>query len=558
MLLRLRVENYAVIENVEVEFGPGLNLLTGETGAGKSILVDALSLLLGEKASADVVRHGADKAVVAAVFEIEGERIPAILQEHGIDGDGEELILRREIGAKGRVFVNNQPATVAVLKQLAAAVASIHAQNEALVSFDAAARLEQLDLYAGIDPTVVQAAYGKWREIHGRIAELEKSEQDRLRLVDLWSFQKKEIESARLEAGEDERLENEKRVLANSEKIHGAAMGAYESLYESDHSAAASLRAATRQVEELARYDSKFRELAGALESARATVEDASSTLRDYAGGIDASPERLAEIEDRLATLDKLKRKYGQSLDQVIAFGADAARKLSEVENRDELLKQLRRELAQAAEEYLAVSRALSKKRFEAAKKLDKLVEAEVNDLAMKARFRVEITGSDEEGNWSPKGFDHVQYLIATNASEPLHPVEQIASGGELSRVLLALKATVESASSPKGKARVQRTLVFDEIDNGIGGRAAEAVGKKLKSLARSNQVLCITHLPQIAAFADQHFLIQKREIQGRVRTSLRQLLADERTEELARMLSGAKMTETSRRHAEQLLKANA
>ncbi len=558
MLLELRVENYAVIDNVAVEFGPGLNLLTGETGAGKSILIDALALLLGEKASAEMVRHGAEKAVVSAVFEVEGKRAAAILQEHGIDCENSELILRREIGAKGRVYINSQPATVAVLKELAPELASVHAQSESIVSFDAASRLELLDAFAGADTAAAEAPYAKWREIQQRISELERNEQDRLRLVDLWSFQKKEIESARLEPGEDERLESEKRVLANAEKIYGAAMAAYDALYESDGSAASSMRTAARQVEELARYDPRFQETVAALESARATVEDVGATLRDYAGGIDASPQRLAVIEDRLALLDRLKRKYGQTLDEVIAFGAEAARKLNDVENRDEALKGLRQELARAAGEYLAAARALSKKRSEAAKKLEKLVEGEINELAMKARFRVEITGSDEEGNWGATGFDQVAYLIATNPGEPLHAVEQIASGGELSRVLLALKATVESATGGRARRQVQRTLVFDEIDNGIGGRAAEAVGKKLKSLARSHQVLCITHLPQIAAFADLHHLIQKRESQGRVKTSVRRLTPEERTEELARMLSGAKLTETSRKHAEQLLKTNA
>ena len=558
VLLELRVENYAVIDNVAVEFGPGLNLLTGETGAGKSILIDALALLLGEKASTDVVRHGADKAVISAVIEFEGTRIPSVLQEHGIDCDGTELILRREIGAKGRVFLNNQPATVALLKELAPELASVHAQSESIVGFDAAARLELLDLYAGVDTADAAEAFRRWRAIRERIADLERSEQDRMRLVDLWSFQKKEIESAKLEIGEDERLESEKRVLANAEKIHAAAMGAYESLYESDASAATLMRSAVRQIEELARYDGKFQEIVSSLESARATVEDVSVTLRDYAGGIDASPERLAEIEDRLALLDRLKRKYGQSLEEVLAFGAEAARKLNEVENRDQVLAELRRELAEAARHYLTTARSISRKRYEAARKLEKLVETAANELAMKARFRIEVSGSDEEGNWSASGFDQVAYLISTNPGEPLQPIERIASGGELSRVLLALKATVETATVGKRRGKVQRTLVFDEIDNGIGGRAAEAVGKKLKSLARSNQVLCITHLPQIAAFADLHLLIQKKEAQGRVRTSVRRLTAEERTDELARMLSGAKLTETSRKHAEQLLKANA
>jgi len=557
LLLELRVENYAVIDNVAVEFGPGLNLLTGETGAGKSILIDALALLFGEKASTDVIRHGAEKAVISAVFETPAKLVEPILEANGLDADGAQLILRREVasGGKGRVFVNNQPATVAVLKQLAPLLGAIHAQSESIVSFDAAERLVLLDRYADLDTAPVAQAFAKWNGIRQRIADLQRDEQDRLRLVDLWSFQKKEIEQAKLVEGEDERLETEKRVLANAEKLYQAAMTAYEQLYDGTGSSAATMRAAGKALEELARYDAKFADHAATLASARAVVEDLGATLRDYAESINASPERLAEIEDRLALLDRLKRKYGATVADVIAFGAEAARKLREVENKDEVLRELNRELAAAADAYQKLARALSKKRYDAAKKLEKLVEDEINDLAMKAKFKIELFGADEAANWASTGFDQVQYLIATNPGEPMHPVEEIASGGELSRVLLALKATIDSSNKKK---REPRTLVFDEIDTGIGGRAAEAVGKKLKALARSEQVLCITHLPQIASFADQHFALEKREAGGRTRTTVRRLENQERTEEIARMLSGAKVTDTSLKHAEQMLKANA
>ena len=571
MLLELRVENYAVIDNTVVEFAPGLNLLTGETGAGKSILIDALALLLGERASNEMIRHGAEKAVVSAVFDAHGRSIAEILEKNGIDRGDQELILRREIatGGKGRVFINNQPATVAVLKQLAPELAHIHAQSETMLAFGANERLRLLDRFANIETEAVAAAYHRWRELLQRISGLERDEQDRLRLLDLWQFQKKEIEQASLEPGEDQRLESEKRVLANAEKLYSAALGAHQLLYESDSSSAASLRAAIRHVEELARYDVKFQETLAALESARITVEDAGVMLRDYAEGIDASPQRLAEIEDRLALMDRLKRKYGQTVDDVIAFGEEVARKLNEIENRDEILQQLHKELTVAAEDYLKLARIVSKKRQEHARKLEKLVETEINDLAMKARFKVELSGSESQSSWSSEGFDNAAYLIATNAGEPLHPVEQIASGGEMSRVMLALKATIEAGKAPtaaRGSSEngrldsSMRTLVFDEIDTGIGGRAAEAVGKKLKSLGQSHQVLCITHLPQIASFADQHYVIEKKEKKEsgtvRVHTTIRHLSEAERTEEIARMLSGAKLTETSLRHAEQMLKA--
>ncbi|HEY3972463.1 MAG TPA: DNA repair protein RecN [Candidatus Sulfotelmatobacter sp.] len=597
MLIEMRLENYAVIDNLVVEFGQGLNLLTGETGAGKSILVDALALLLGDKASSDVIRMGAERAVVSAVFEIEGaaERpLAKILESNGLDeSDDGSLILRREIasGGKGRVFVNNQPATVAVLRFLAPHLATIHAQNESLASSDGPTRLALLDAFAGSQLEAVETVFGAWKEIRTRIQQLEHGEQDRLRLVDLWNFQKKEIDDGRLQSGEDESLETEKRVLANAEKIYNAAMNAFDLLYEGNGSTASSLRAAQKQVEELVRYEPKFQEALAALETARISVEDVGATVRDYAGGIQASPEHLAQVQDRLALLDRLKRKYGPTLDGVISFGADVSRKLSEVENKDEILRELRSEWMKAAGEYLRAARTLSKKRAEAARRLEKLVEAEINDLAMKSAFRVEMTSSEEEGNWSESGIDQVLYMISTNPGEPLRQLEHIASGGELSRVMLALKASVEAGKFPpfdklragflahrtrekwstqnssrtqdlsrKGheKSAAQRTLVFDEIDTGIGGRAAEAVGKKLKALSRANQVLCVTHLPQIATFGDHHYVIEKKESSGRARTSIREVAGEERTEEVARMLSGAKLTETSRKHAEQMIRANA
>jgi DNA repair protein RecN (Recombination protein N) len=571
VLVELRLENYAVIDNAAVEFASGLNLLTGETGAGKSILIDALALLLGDKASSEVIRTGAERAVVSAVFECEGsaeDSIEKILERNGLDeSEDGSLIVRREIaaGGKGRVFVNNQPATVAVLRQLAPYLAVIHAQNESILSFDSPACLELLDGFAGSQLEPTTAAYAAWHDTRTRVEELEQGEQDRLRLVDLWQFQKREIEEAKLQSGEDEQLETEKLVLANAERIYNAAMQAFDLLYEGDASTSASLRSAQKQIEELARYEPKFQEALVALETARISVEDVGATVRDYAGGIHASPEHLAEVEDRLALLDRLKRKYGPTLEDVIQFGADVARKLSEIENKDEILRELRAQLAKAATEYLRTARALSKKRQDAALKLEKLVEAEINDLAMKSTFRVDITTSEEEGNWSATGIDQVIYMIATNPGEPIRQLEHIASGGELSRVMLALKVSVEEsvarASSPtkakSTRAAAQRTMVFDEIDTGIGGRAAEAVGRKLKSLARSNQVLCVTHLPQIATFADHHYVIEKKERNGRTRTTIRLVTAEERTEEVARMLSGAKLTDTSRKHAEQMIKAN-
>jgi DNA repair protein RecN (Recombination protein N) len=558
MLVELRAENYAVIDHAIAVLGPGLNLLTGETGAGKSLLVDALALLMGGKASVDVVRHGAEKAVVSCVFE-STPGAETVLEENGIDSEGNEIILRREIlsGGKGRVFVNNQPATVAVLKQIAPELALVHAQTETASSFDQAQQRILLDRFAGISIDAIAEAYTTWREAQNKLNDLLQGEQDRLRMVDLWAYQRKEIETAQLRAGEDEALETEKRVLANSEKLYAAAMGAFDQLYEGGASAEVALRAGLRNLEELARYDGRFAEAVQQLTSARATVGDIASTVRDYAEGINASPERLADIEDRLALLDRLKRKYGHTIDEVIAFGEDVSQKLAEVEDRDEILKQLRTALEKAASQYRNAANELSTARKAAATKLGKLAEAQINSLAMKVKFEVAVRSNAQEAAWTTVGWDEVDCRISTNPGEPMKMLTEIASGGELSRVMLALKVAVEESSSKSKKKTTPRTLVFDEIDIGIGGRAAEAVGQKLKALSRGQQVLCVTHLPQIAAFADQHLAVEKREDHGRTKTQIRVLDDRARTHEVARMVSGAKVTDTSLQHAAQMIAAS-
>jgi DNA repair protein RecN (Recombination protein N) len=575
MLLELRAENYAVIDQAVASFGPGLNLLTGETGAGKSILIDALALLLGGKASSDVVRHGAEKAVLGCVFESTPGAV-AILEANGIDAGAfsDDILLRREIaaGGKGRVFINNQPATVAVLRELAPELGLVHTQGETLGAFDQAQQRGLLDRFGGIAAEDVAATFSVWRTTSVRLGELQASEQDRLRMADLWRFQSREIGDAQLAAeAEDAQLEAEKRVLANAERLYTAARSAHELLYESEGAAETTLTAALKHLEELAKYDARFAEPAAQLATAKAAVEDVSAGVRDFAERIHASPQRLEEIEDRLAALDRLKRKYGPTLGEVMRFGEEAARRLAEVENRDELLAELRVQMEQDATSYRAAAEKLTAARTAAATRLEKLATAEINDLAMSVRFKVQVAAVDEAAGWTAHGWDRIETLIATNAGEPLKPLDQIASGGEMSRVLLVLKVTVEESfaagvghgrkktdsSKPQALLPTPRMLVFDEIDIGIGGRAAEAVGRKLKTLSKRQQVVCITHLPQIAAFADQHFLIEKADKGGRTRTSVRRMEEGERAQEIARMLSGAKLTESSLEHARQLLKSS-
>ena len=562
MLLELRAENYAVIDATVAEFGPGLNLLTGETGAGKSILIDALVLLLGGKASSDAVRHGAERATLSCVFE-STPGAARILEDNGLDPEEDGIVLRREVGAngKGRVFINNQPATVGALRQLAPELALVHAQSETLTSFDAAQQRLLLDRSAQISTEAVAAAFGSWRSLRQELAALHSAEGDRLRQMDLWSFQAGEIEAAAIvDDAEDTRLDTEKRLLANAERLSAGANAALDLLYEGEVSAESLLGGALRHVEEIARYQQNFAEAVQQLRSAQAAVEDVAATLRDFSGGATASPERLAEVDDRLALLDRLKRKYGPSLVEVIAFGEAAAQKLSDLENRDARSAELQASVAAAADTYRQAAQALTAHRRSAAEKLAKVAERQINELAMRVRFAVDVTAAEEDSGWAAAGWDTVECRIATNPGEPLKPLTEIASGGEMSRVMLALKVAVEEGAAKLARKRgavLPRTLVFDEIDIGIGGRAAEAVGQKLKALSRSQQVLCITHLPQIAAFADRHLLIEKNERGGRTRTGVRTMAEGERIEEIARMLSGASLTEASRLHAREMVDAS-
>ena len=562
MLLELRAENYAVIDATVAEFGPGLNLLTGETGAGKSILIDALALLLGGKASSDFVRHGADKAVLSCVFE-STPGAEKVLEDNGIDAEDETVVLRREVSAngKGRVFINNQAATVNALRQLAPELALVHAQSESLVAFDAVQQRLLLDRSAQIGTESVAAAYERWRALRAELADLNNAEGDRLRQMDLWSFQVREIEAAAIaDAEEDARLEAEKRLLANAERLFTGANAALDLLYEGEVSAESLLGGAVRHMEDLLRFQESLTEALQQLRNAQAAVEDVAATLRDFAEGATASPERLAEVEDRLALFDRLKRKYGPSLGDVMRFGEDAAAKLNELENRDARAAELAEVVERAAEVYRGAARGLTEQRKAAADKLAKVAERQINELAMRVRFTIGVEAQEDAPAWSAAGWDGIEYRISTNPGEPLKPLTEIASGGEMSRVMLALKVAVEEQAARLARKRgavLPRTLVFDEIDIGIGGRAAEAVGQKLKALSRTQQVLCITHLPQIAAFADRHLLIEKSERGGRTRTGVRNMEEQERVEEIARMLSGASLTEASRLHARQMLEAS-
>ncbi|MBM3738496.1 MAG: DNA repair protein RecN [Acidobacteria bacterium] len=552
MLVELVVENYAVVERIRVRFHRGLNLLTGETGSGKSIVVDSLGLLFGGRASAGVVRSGATQARITGIFEAPANpEFRAVLESYGVEIEDGELIIEREIQANGksRAFLGSRPVAAAVLRDLAQHLGDIHGQHDQQMLFAPAHQLEILDAFAGCEPVRQQVtqAFQAWSALRRELASVDQGEQEKLRMADLWMFQKREIEDAALRPGEDSSLEAERRILLNSTRLQEGAEAAYASLYDSEGAALGQIRAARKRIDDLRRFDDALGEILETLKPAEIAVEEASHSLRHYLGGLEADPGRLEKIESRLAAIDRLKRKYGASADEILAFHAGVAAKLSAIENTAERRARLERDLAVAAASYEKEAGRLTQAREKAAADLEKAVRKELGALAMGGTvFQCEFG----TGEWSANGRDRVRFLFSANAGEEPRPLEKIASGGELSRLALGLK----TCAMPESSA-ILRTLVFDEVDTGIGGATAESVGRRLKKLASRNQLLCVTHLAQVAGFASHHYRVEKRESGGRTVTSVTELDAAERTQEIARMLSGQKLTPEAIRHAEQLIK---
>ncbi|HUA82700.1 MAG TPA: DNA repair protein RecN [Bryobacteraceae bacterium] len=548
MLVELSIENYAVIEALRVRFHRGLNLLSGETGSGKSIVVDALGLLFGARTSSEVIRAGADRARISGIFEIAAK--PALLEEAGIELEDNEILIEREILANGksRAFLANRPVTAALLRDLAPHLGDIHGQHDQQQLFSNAVQREMLDQFAGADTAGVARIFREWREASAELEELNRTAQEKLRLADLWSFQLQEIESVAPRAGEDAELENERRVLRNFVRIEESANAAYGALYDAPESAAAQLRAVAKKMEELARIDDSIAPILATLQPAAIAVDEAAHSLRHYLAKLEADPARLEEVESRLAALEKLKRKYGATMEEVLGFLERVRGDLRTVETSNERRDALEKRTAELAREFESAAAKLSAARKNAARQLARRVETELASLAME-RTRVEIRVT--AAAWSESGADAVEFLISPNPGEEPKALEKIASGGELSRVALALKTCTAPAKSQK----IPRTLVFDEVDAGVGGSAAEAVGRRLKKLSATSQVLCVTHLAQIAGFADHHYYVEKRSEKSRTLATIEELSAAERTREIGRMLSGERVTPEALRHAEQLIK---
>jgi DNA repair protein RecN (Recombination protein N) len=551
MLQFLNISNIALIDDMQVEFESGLNLLTGETGSGKSIIVDALGVLIGGRFTSELLKSGAERGSIEGLFSVTpNPELELLLENAGLDPTT-ELIIRREIASTGRnkIFINNQLATQSLLRDLRPYLVDIHGQGDQQTLFNPETHLEILDAFAGNNALrgEVAEAYQRWNAVRRELESLRHDEAEKFQLVDTLKFQIGELERAQLSPAEDEKLEEERRRLANVEKLTTLCQSSYSRIYEEDDAAVARVRQTLKDVEELAEFESSFRDYLEGLESARAVLEDLSFSLRDFADRLEFSPSRLAEIEDRLAEISRLKRKYGGSIAASLEHLARSEDRLRQIETSDERERELNAELAAARERYLDLARKLHKERVRAAKKFEQAVEKGISEVAIdNARFQVQVNDSvDLAGQ---KGIDHTEFYFSANVGEEVKPLARVASGGEASRLMLVLKTVANGSQFP-------RTIVFDEIDTGIGGRVSEAVGIKLKKLAQTNQVLCVTHQPQIARFADSHLVVQKEALKGRTQVSVGRLDKAGRVEELARMLTGAEITDSARRHAKELLK---
>ncbi len=562
MLRELRVKRFAVIEEATVPFARGLNVLTGETGAGKSILIDAILLLLGARAHPDLIRSDSDSATVEAVFDVDlrGE-IPGILDEVGHSAEDGQLIVRRELARSGRsrAFVNDTPATVGLLERLGDHLVEIHGQHEHQRLMEPPRQLDLLDRFAGAEAAreEVGALVTRWETARQELERLRSAQRDRAQKEDLFRFQLSEIDGARLKAGEEEDLRLERQRLQHAERLNQGLGEVTRLLYDDTESAVARVARASRMLGELAKFDPALAAACEPLESAHAHLEDAVGQVRRLQDRLVFDPGRLEEIDARLDALTKLKRKYGESVEAILRYREQVASELERLDRHDELVADQEAALASLATQAGRAALALSAAREKATGRLEGLIQRELRALGMeKAQFRALLSREEAVAGGlgvGPKNFrittrgsEAAQFLLSTNPGEELKPLSRVISGGELSRTMLGIKVILAAAD------RVP-TLVFDEVDAGIGGRIAEVVGQKLRLTARARQVLCVTHLAQIAAYADQHVLVTKTVSGRRTLTTVAALDQAARVTELARMLGGERITETTLKHAREL-----
>jgi DNA repair protein RecN (Recombination protein N) len=557
MLRELTIRNVAVIEELTVTLVPGLNVLTGETGAGKSILIDALQLVLGARGSESLLRSGAEEAAVEAAFDAgPGSRAMELLEAEGIAVEpGEPIVLRRQLFRDGRTkaYAGGRLTSVATLRALGECLVDIHGQHPGQLLLDPRRHRELLDGYAGAaeEARAYRERYGAWQALRREREALLSAERERAQRQDLLEFQRREIEAARLTIGEEEALVAEDAILSNHERLFAAVEQAYVMLEESDEALLARLSAAAARVREASGIDQRLREVLEALETGAVHLREAARGLRDYRARIEFDPERLEAIQTRLHEIGKLKRKYGATVGEVLEHLTRVRADLAALERSETRLGELEQMLTTAQQDLAGRAERLSAARRRAAPKLQEAILAEIHELGMaKATFEVAVrSAAAGEEALGPHGVDEVEFLISPNPGEPLKPLHKIASGGELSRTMLAIRVILAAADQTP-------SLIFDEVDAGIGGNTAEIVGRKLTAVSRQRQVLCVTHLPQIACFADHHVVLSKRSLRDRTQTTAQILPTAERARELARMLGGLSRSETPVQHATELLEA--
>jgi DNA repair protein RecN (Recombination protein N) len=543
MLRFLRVRSFALIDHLELHFEDGFNLLSGETGAGKSIIVDALGLLAGAKASAGMVRSGESRAIVEAIFETS---LKDELERLGLDSEDSQIVIRREISGdeRNRVYINSQPSTVGALRDLAPALLDIHGQHEQQTLLENANQLALIDIFAESAPLAseVRGLYEAIQRKEAELSDLTADHARKLERFDLLSFQHDEIRKADPKPDETPQVRKRLEVLVHAGKLLEAATRSYETLYESEASVLTLMAQTQKWLRDAAQHDSRLQPTLEQAEAARLSIQDIAYALRDYANQADADPQELERLQARLAELERLHRKYGPNLLEHVEKVRCEMDSIGLTEARKEELQQ---DIARLRRQYDAAAESLSRKRRTASGRLDTAIGRELHSLAMPhAQFKIHWAAVSPGRS---SGIDRPELLISANPGEELRPLEKIASGGELSRVMLALR-TVLAVDRPR------KTLIFDEIDAGVGGKAAETVGKKLKELSARYQILCVTHLAQIAAFADHQYRIEKLVRDGRSVTRVESLTGDARVEELARMMSGSRVTDAARQHVKELL----
>lgn len=556
MLTELNIKNLAIIDHLNVAFAGGLNILSGETGAGKSIIIGAVSLLLGDRVSSDLVRSSAEAAVVEALFDIGGnEEVQKILKEAGMDG-GDELLLKRVVSREGRnkIYINGSPATLGMLASLGEMLVNICGQREHQILLDVDNHIDILDAFGGLMPLRDEfyGLYTDWQGLKKELAELEARNDEKVQREELLRFQLDEIEKSSLTIGEDTALQDEKRILANAQKLDEYATRAHDALYAAEGSVLERLGCIVDDIREIRKIDPGLKVSEEEVESALFNLEEVSFTLRDYVKEITFDPARLEAIDDRLEYLGKLKRKYGATIEDILHRKEEIAQELDGIAYLGEEIVRVSEEIGRREELILEKAVGLSARRRETAGVLKGTIEEEIRSMRMadtvfEVRF-MNPPGGGDASSLNPKGMDEVEFYLSTNVGEDLLPLNRIASGGELSRIVLAMKKVLAGTGAVG-------TVVFDEVDSGIGGAAAEVVGEKLKDVSRHHQVICITHLPQIACFGDMHFLVSKKVQGERTNAGVALLSEGERLDEITRMLSGVEITEKTRQHASEMLK---